>query len=51
MHLVDDEHPVATLSRRELDLLDHAADILDAVVGCGVKLDNIERAAFVERGA
>ena len=49
MHLVDDEHRVATLLRDDAHLLDEVADIIHRVVRRSIELVNIERATFVER--
>ena len=46
VHLVDEVEFVAAAHRREVHALAQAANILDATVGGGVKLDEIEKAAF-----
>ena len=44
VHLVDDEHAVFQLERRELRLLDQRTNVVDAVVRCRVDLDHVRAA-------
>ena len=48
MHLVDDEHFVASDLRRYLHLLDEGTDVVDGVVGGGVKFVDVVRTPLVE---
>ena len=48
VHLVDDEHLVATYLRRNLHLLDQLADVLHRVVAGGIQFVDAHRALFVE---
>ena len=49
--LVDDVHAVAPHLRRDLYLLQKGADVVHAIVGRGVELVDVVRAAFLERQA
>ena len=49
--LIDDKHPVAPLRRRNLHLLHELADVVDTIVGGGVKLYDVHGVAVVERTA
>ena len=51
MHLIDDEYTVAAVGGLHLHLLDDRAHVLDAVVRCGIELDNVHRPVFVEAAA
>ena len=51
MDLVYDEDRIAACLRRNLDLLHQGLDILDTIVGSGVKLVDAVGAAFLERQA
>lgn len=51
MHLVDDKDAVSTIGRCNLNLVNERSDVVDAVVGSGVELDDIERAACIESTA
>ena len=51
VHLVDDEHLVASDLRRYLHLLDEGADVVDGVVGGGVEFVDVVRTPLVESHA
>ena len=51
VHLVDDEHGVASHLRDDAHLFDERADVLHGVVRRGVEFVDVERAALVERAA
>ena len=42
VHLVDDVHLVGSHLGRKANLVDELPDVVDRVVGCGVKLKNVE---------
>ncbi len=48
MHLIDDEHTVASLGWGYCHLLYESADVVDAVVTGSVELDDVEATVFVE---
>ncbi len=48
MYLVDDKHSIAPVGRGHLHLVLQRAYILDAVIARGIKLNDIQRAVFVE---
>ena len=49
MHLVDDEHLVASKLRRDARLLHQRLNVLDAIVGGGIQFEDVERTLLVER--
>lgn len=51
VYLVDDEYAVTCVDRRHLHLVDEVAHVVNAIVGCGIELDNVKRASFVELAA
>lgn len=46
--LIDDKHPVLCVDRWYLHLVDKLADIIDTVVGGGVKLYDVQRVSLVK---
>ena len=42
VHLVDDVHLVGSHLGRKANLVDELPDVVDRIVGCGVKLKNVE---------
>ena len=51
VYLINDKHTVFSLSRWHLYLLDKIAHILNAVVGSGIKLNDVHGGAIVKRPA